>query len=107
MPWAIATVVILRSLYAWAGHWATISVIVVWCLICSYALLVALIKPDELTLRRRAMEFPDIAPYPPERVEPSILLWAASWDVMEAAGRLGDVAEERTSAVERVARGED
>ncbi|MRH86721.1 hypothetical protein GFY24_04425 [Nocardia sp. SYP-A9097] len=54
--------VMLRSLSAWAGRWATISVIVVWCLICSYALLVALIRPDELTMRRRAMESPGAAP---------------------------------------------
>lgn len=107
VPWAVATVVMLRSLSAWAGRWATISVIAVWCLISSYGLLVALIRPDELTMRRRAMEFPGIAPYPPERVEPSILLWVASRDVMEAAGRLGGVAGEGMPEVERVARGED
>ncbi|MGW4121875.1 M48 family metalloprotease [Nocardia sp. NPDC004711] len=107
VPWAVATVVMLWSLTAWAGRWATISVIVVWCLIWCYALVVELIRPDELTMRRRAAEFPDIAPYPPERVEPSILLWAASWDVMEAAGRPGGAAGEGTSAVERVARGEN
>ncbi|WP_433567191.1 hypothetical protein ACQP1O_19575 [Nocardia sp. CA-151230] len=106
VPWAVATVVMLQSLSAWAGRWATISVIVVWCLIWSYALLVELIRPDELTMRRRAMEFPDIAPYPSVRVEPSILLWEASWHVMGAAGRSGGVAGEVTS-VERVARGED
>ncbi|MFF0613622.1 hypothetical protein ACFYUD_33660 [Nocardia tengchongensis] len=107
VPWAVATVVMLRSLSAWAGRWATISVLVVWCLFCSYVLLFALIRPDELTIRRRAMEFPDIAPYPPERVDPSIQLWAASHDVMEAAGRAGGAAGEGMPAVERVARGED
>ncbi|MEU1210529.1 M48 family metalloprotease [Nocardia sp. NPDC005825] len=83
----MATVVILRSLSAWAGSWATISAIVVWSLIGIYALLIALFTPDELTIRRRASQFPDITPYPPERVEASILLWAASGDVMNAAGR--------------------
>ncbi|MEV0103231.1 hypothetical protein, partial [Nocardia sp. NPDC050789] len=80
VPWAVATVVILRSLSAWAGSWATISAIVVWSLIGIYALLIALFTPDELTIRRRASQFPDITPYPPERVEASILLWAASGD---------------------------
>ncbi|MFE3224005.1 M48 family metalloprotease [Nocardia sp. NPDC059228] len=87
VPWAVATVVMLWSLTAWAGRWATTSVVVVWCLIWCYALVVELIMPDELTIWRHVVAFPDTVPCPPERFEPATLLFIASWEVMRAAGR--------------------
>ncbi|MRH88030.1 M48 family metalloprotease [Nocardia sp. SYP-A9097] len=86
VPWAVATVVLLRSLALWVGLWAVLVLVVIRCLAWICARIVNWINPDEETWRRNAREWPDKVRYPPGRDDPYALLVEARKDVMLAAG---------------------
>ncbi|WP_433685425.1 M48 family metalloprotease [Nocardia sp. CA-119907] len=86
LPWAVATLVILRSLAVWVGLWAAIAVGVIRCAAWLFMRLLCWVLPDDESRRRSAARHPDEAVYPRKYEEPLAALIAARHDVLRAAG---------------------
>ncbi|MEV6101840.1 M48 family metalloprotease [Nocardia sp. NPDC051981] len=86
LPWAAATLVILRSLAVWVGLWAAIAVGVIRCAAWLFMRLLSWALPDDEYRRRSTARHPDEAVYPRKYEEPLAALIAARHDVLAAAG---------------------
>ncbi|MFF2556406.1 M48 family metalloprotease [Nocardia sp. NPDC058058] len=86
LPWAVANVVILRSLVVLVGLWAAIAVVVVRVLAWLFMRVFTWVLPDDESRLRSIREHPDEAVYPAEFEGPLATLIAARRDVLHAAG---------------------